>query len=198
MTWIRTISWEDAEGVLKDAYDWQAEKLGQPAEFTQLGSLYPELVDERLRFYKSSESCPSDLSPIEAQVVCLVTSLLNGTAHCASGLRLKLQGLGCSSEVIAAIEAQPEAPQTGDARVDALAVHAAKLTMRPTEMTVEDLDRLRSHGLSDLDLLDVNNRVAYYNYTNRVVMGLGLRSTKSRVEDAMNALPGERVAASQT
>ena len=83
--------------------------------------------------------------------------------------------------------------RTGDDRVDALAAHAAKLTSRPTEMTAEDLDMLRSHGLSDLDLIDVNNRVAYYNYTNRVVMGLGLRSTKSRTEDAENALPGERV-----
>ncbi len=80
--------------------------------------------------------------------------------------------------------------------MDALAAHAAKLTLRPTDMTAEDLDTLRSHGLSDLDLVDVNNRVAYYNYTNRIVMGLGLRSTKSRIEDAENALPGERVAAS--
>jgi len=189
VAWIRTIAWEDSDGVLKDAYDWQAQKLGEPASFTRLGSLYPELVDERLRLYVSVEACPSDLSPIERQVVCLVTSLLNGTAHCASGLRLVLEGVGCPPEVIAAIDENPEAPRTGDTRLDALAAHAAKLTLTPTEMTAEDLDELRSHGLSDLDLLDVNNRVAYYNYTNRVVMGLGLRSTKSRPEDARNALP---------
>ena len=195
MAWIRTISWEDSEGVLKDAYDWQAEKLGEPAEFTKLGSLYPELVDERLRLYVSVEGCPSGLSPVERQAVCLVTSLLNGTAHCASGLRLVLEGVGCPPDVIAAIDAEPEAPRTGDARLDALTEHAAKLTLRPTEMTAEDLDLLRSHGLSDLDLLDLNNRVAYYNYTNRIVMGLGLRSTKSRPEDAQNALPEAPVGA---
>ena len=194
MTWIRTIAWEQADGVLKDAYDWQAARLGEPAEFTQLGSLYPEMVEERLQLYKTVEACPSDLSPIEAQAVCLVTSVLNGTAHCASGLRLKLIGLGCSPEIIEALEANPTSPQTGDPRLDALAAHAAKLTSSPTEMTAEDLDVMRAHGLSDLDLLDVNNRVAYYNYTNRVVMGLGLRSTKSEVADAMNALPGDRVA----
>jgi uncharacterized peroxidase-related enzyme len=158
-----------------------------------LGSLYPEMVDERLRLYKTSEACPSDLSPIERQVICYVTSLLNGTAHCASGLRLTLEGLGCTAEVIDAIDAHPEAPHTGDARLDALAGHAAKLTLDPTNMTADDLELLRSHGFSDLDLIDVNNRVAYYNYVNRIVMGLGLRTVKTRLEEAENALPGERV-----
>ena len=37
-----------------------------------------------------------------------------------------------------------------------------------------DLDELRAHGLSDLDLVDLNNMIAYYNYINRVVNGLGL------------------------
>ncbi|MXW95083.1 MAG: hypothetical protein F4110_01405 [Acidimicrobiaceae bacterium] len=41
MAWIGTVSWADSSGALRDAYDWQASKLGEPAEFTMLGSLYP-------------------------------------------------------------------------------------------------------------------------------------------------------------
>ena len=47
MTWIRTIAWPEADGQLKEAYDWQAAALGSPAEFTILGSLYPAIVEER-------------------------------------------------------------------------------------------------------------------------------------------------------
>ena len=39
-----------ATGTLRDAYDWQARRLGAPTDYTQLGSLYPELVMLRLQF----------------------------------------------------------------------------------------------------------------------------------------------------
>ena len=97
MTWITTIDWESADGQLKSAYDWQAASLGEPAEFTMLGSLYPDIVEERPRLYRSVENCPSSLSPIERQTAAFVASLLNGTAHCASGLRLKLLSIGLSN-----------------------------------------------------------------------------------------------------
>ena len=44
-------------------------------------------------------------------------------------------------------------------------------------------------GLSDLDVLDLNNMVAYYNYINRVVMGLGLRSVMHTTHEATRAVP---------
>src|SRR5579862_5208500 len=51
MPWIRTVPWNDATGTLKAAYDWQAKRLGEPTEYTQLGSLYPDLVQLRLQLY---------------------------------------------------------------------------------------------------------------------------------------------------
>lgn len=191
MSWIRTISWDEADGQLREAYDWQAAALGEPAEFTMLGSLYPPIVEERLRLYRAVEGCPSGLTQIERQAAAYVTSLLNGTDHCASGLRLKLASLGLPAITLDAIEADPAAVSTGDARFDAVCGHAAKLTGRPTEMTEGDLDALRAHGLTDLDLLDLNNMVAYYCYINRVVMGLGLRSTMTTTHEATRAVPGE-------
>jgi uncharacterized peroxidase-related enzyme len=191
MVWIRTIDWADAEGDLLDAYNWQAASLGEPAEFTMLGSLYPPIVEERLRLYRAVERCDSDLSPIERQMACYVTSLLNGTRHCASGLRLKLEALGAPVAVLTDIEARPLEPATGDDRLDAILRHAAKLTTRPTEMTEADVEDLRSHGLGDLEVLDLNNLSAYYNYINRIVNGLGLTSVMSTTHEATRALPAD-------
>ena len=41
----------------------------------------------------------------------------------------------------------------------------------------------------DLDIVDLNNIASYYCYINRVVMGLGLRTTMGSVHEATKALP---------
>ena len=192
MAWIDTVSWDDASGPLRDAYDWQAAKLGEPAEFTMLGSLYPPIVEERLRLYRAVEHCPSQLTAIERQSAALVTSRLNGTDHCASGLRLKLESLGLAGEVLDAIDTDPARVNSGDGRLDAICTYAAKLTQSPAAVTEHDLEPLREHGLSDLDILDLNNMIAYYAYINRVVMGLGLRSVMTSTHQATSAVPNER------
>ena len=189
MTWIRTIDWESAEGQLRDAYDWQAASLGEPAEFTMLGSMYPDIVEERLRLYRAVENCPSSLSQIERQCAAWVASLLNGTDHCASGLKLKIASLGLDTASMEAIEHAPGAAQGLDPRLAAICAHAAQLTTRPTEMAEADIDDLRALGLDDLDIVDLNNMVSYYNYINRVVMGLGLRSVMSTTHEATHAVP---------
>ena len=192
MAWIDTVPWADSSGPLRDAYDWQAAKLGEPAEFTMLGSLYPPIVEERLRLYRAVEHCPSQLTAIERQSAALVTSRLNGTDHCASGLRLKLESLGLATEVLDAIDTDPVRVKSGDGRLDAVCTYAAKLTQSPAAVTERDLEPLREHGLSDLDILDLNNMVAYYAYINRVVMGLGLRSVMTSTHEATSAVPDER------
>lgn len=189
MAWIETVAWEASEGQLRDAYDWQAASLGEPAEFTMLGSLYPAIVEERLRLYRAVEGCPSELSQVERQSAALVASTINGTAHCASGLQLKLASLGLAPDVIEALATDPMSAATGDERLDTIVAHAAKLTTAPTEMTEDDVAALRAVGLSDLDVLDLNNMVAYYNYINRVVMGLGLRSVMTTTHEATSAVP---------
>jgi uncharacterized peroxidase-related enzyme len=188
MTWVRTVPWDEADGTLREAYDWQAERLGEPTEFTMLGSLYPDLVMERLRLYRVVESCPSSLQPVERQLAAFVTSLCNGTTHCSSGLRVKLRELGAARAAVAAIEDTPRSPSTGDRRLDAICAYAAKLTTTPDQMAEEDVGALRDVGLEDLDIVDLNNLVAYYCYINRVANGLGLFTTIPD-EHALRALP---------
>jgi uncharacterized peroxidase-related enzyme len=189
MAWIRTISPNDALGTLKEAYDWQAKRLGEPTEYTQLGSLYPDIVMQRLQLYKSVEGCPSGLSPIERQLAALVTSLLNETPHCSSGLRLKLESLGATRAYIDRVCEDPHGARSGEPRLDAIVDYAIKLTERPGSIDEADIDALRAHGLEDIDILDLNNMVAYYCYTNRVANGLGLKTPIGTTREATLALP---------
>jgi uncharacterized peroxidase-related enzyme len=176
--WIETVPWSEATGTLKEAYDWQAATLGEPTEFTQLGSLDPDLTLLRLQLYKVVEATPSDLTPLERRMAAYIASRLNQTPHCASGLEARLDDLAPTAPpgVIEAVRRDPAHIASSDPRLHAVAAYAAKLTLTPGDVAEGDVQALRAAGLRDLDILDLNNIVAYYNYINRVANGLGLRT----------------------
>ena len=189
MAWIRTVLWNEATGLLRRAYDWQAKRLGEPTAYTQLGSLYPDLVMQRLHLYKTVEACPSGLTPIERQMAALVTSALNETPHCSSGLVLKLESLGADPRFLHRVLDDARSARSGDPRLDAIMDYAVKLTLTPGRITEEDIQTLRAQGFDDIDILDINNMVAYYCYTNRVANGLGLKTRIDSAREATLAVP---------
>jgi uncharacterized peroxidase-related enzyme len=188
MPWIHTVEPEDAHGRLAEAYAWQAHKLGRPTEFTQLGSLDPEVVHARLVLYRASENVPSRLSLAQKLLISYLTSVLNDTPHCASLALGQLCAQEGGDALMAALDRRDYAALAApDA---ALARYVEKLTLRPGEITQADIDALREQGFDDLDILDANNQCAHLNYTNRVANGLGLL-TEAVIEERTRArVPG--------
>jgi len=52
--------------------------------------------------------------------------------------------------------------------------YAGKLTATPAQMTVMDVEAARAAGASDGEVLEVNQVCAYFNYSNRLLNGLGV------------------------
>ena len=187
MVWIRTVTPEEAQGRLKDAYDWQARRLGRPTEFTQLGSLDAEVVHARLQLYRATENVPSRLTARQKELISYLTSVLNRTPHCAALARRQLHSAG-DDEIVALVDAGDfGALDTAEA---ALARYTRKVTLTPGEVTEQDIDELRAAGFDDLDILDANNRTAHLNYTNRVANGLGLLGEPALQESSRDRVPG--------
>jgi uncharacterized peroxidase-related enzyme len=174
--WIKTVEPEAAAGALEAAYQRQLRSRGEVSEFTRLGSLYPDLVAARLEFYKVVDSCPSAIPVWAKHTIALTTSVLNRTPHCASGLGEKLREAGGDPGLVEAVYDDPLHASTGDPRVDALLSYTRKLVLEPLAIEEVDVERLRQHGWSDLDILDANNIASYYCYINRVANGLGLKT----------------------
>lgn len=59
-------------------------------------------------------------------------------------------------------------------RQRALCEFAEKLTRTPWEMMREDIERLKSVGLSERDILDAVEIIGWFNYINRVADALGV------------------------
>lgn len=53
--------------------------------------------------------------------------------------------------------------------------YALRLTHHPADMTAADLGPMRAAGLTDAEILDANQVVAYFAYVNRLVDGLGVQ-----------------------
>jgi uncharacterized peroxidase-related enzyme len=51
---------------------------------------------------------------------------------------------------------------------------AVKLTNKPRNMEITDINELREVGFSDRDILDIVEVTAYYAYVNRLADGLGV------------------------
>ena len=59
-------------------------------------------------------------------------------------------------------------------RARALADYALKLTRAPAEVTGTDVSALRTAGLSDAAIHDTAAVTAYFNFVNRIALGLGV------------------------
>lgn len=171
--WIVTVPVDRATGVLADAYRRQLDQLGRVTELTQIGSLYPDLVDVRLRLYSVVDATPSSIPDWARRAVALLTSVLNQCRFCTVGHVEKLTEAGHGA-LAAAIKGDPVGARSGDAGVDALFAYTRTLVRSPGDVVAADVDALRSAGWDDLAILDVNNIAAYYSYVNRVANGLGL------------------------
>jgi len=59
-------------------------------------------------------------------------------------------------------------------RQKALCLFAEMVTRAPQALLARHLEPLREHGLSDRDILDTVEVIAYFNYINRVADALGI------------------------
>jgi len=177
MPWIRVIAPENAEGRLAELYSRIAGPGGQVDNVLSIHSLRPRTLDAHLSLYKAAlHSSPCDLSPRERELVGTYVSHLNGCDYC---IQHHLAGLGrivgnadLARRLLA--EANGGVGDLLSLRERAMLAHARKLTLHPADMTKSDLAPLRSAGLADEAILDLNQIVAYFAYVNRSVLGLGV------------------------
>jgi len=179
MPYIKVISPDDASGRLKKIYHRVTGPGGQVDNVLQIHSLRPHTLEGHMALYKAVLHHPRNKLPIWfLEAIGVRVSLLNNCAYCARhhSVGLKKQ-LGAGSENYEAYQQQLQKDQPGEPftkREQAALTYASKLTLDPGNVGLADADALRAAGLSDGQILEVNQVSAYFSYANRTVTGLGV------------------------
>ena len=174
MSWIDEVGLDDAEGSLAEIYADLVEKRGKVSNILQVHSLNPEAMGNHLDLYMTLMFGKSGLSRSEREAVAVVVSATNECAYCVNHHAEALRRYVKDDETLEMLMTA-DGLETLEPRLSNIVRHAEKLTSAPYAMTESDLGELRAVGLSDRDILDLSLIVAYFNFVNRIALGLGVR-----------------------
>jgi uncharacterized peroxidase-related enzyme len=159
----------DLQGLFRKA----RENLGIVPNVFRAYAFRPERLRAWFAHYKDLHVPTEHLSAADRELIAVVVSQVNGCLYClvAHGAALR----EALSDPVAADRITLDWRRAGlDPRRAAIAAYAEKLTRAPRELTRDDLDSLRAHGLTDEECWDVAEVAAMYNFTNRMAMAVNM------------------------
>jgi alkylhydroperoxidase family enzyme len=77
VAWIRTVSDEEATGLLRKEYDAAIQRAGKVFNIVRMFSLNPRALRDTLGLYRTVMHGPSDLSRAEREMIATVVSKEN-------------------------------------------------------------------------------------------------------------------------
>lgn len=174
MASITIIDYDDAEGRLKDIYNDLINKRGQLAEVHKIQSLRPESIVKHMDLYLEIMFSKSELSRTEREMMAVVTSVANKCHYCQVHHSEALNHYWKNDENILRLQNNyREAQLSGKEFL--LCQFAENLTLNPNNFKEpEPINKLKTIGLSDKAILDATLVVSYFNFVNRMVLGLGV------------------------
>jgi len=178
MTWISTISYDDADGVLKELYERIKGPDNNVDNIMLAHSLRPHSMQGHMTLYKYVLHHPRNTLPKSyLETIGVYVSMLNQCPYCVehhfAGLKRLLADDDRSAAVRQALEAKdPGAAFSG--RELAGLKYAETLTTDAAALRASDIEALRGAGFDDGEILELNQVSAYFSYANRTVLGLGI------------------------
>ena len=173
MAWIETVPEDQATGKLQEVYARRGRARGGVSEVMKVHSLHPEAMAAHLELYLEIMFGRSPLPRPLREAVGAYVSALNACRYCWAHHSAPLRRYRVSEAALEAL-ARGEVAATGFPEAWQAALrHAEKLTRRPEAVQEADLEALRAAGWDDRAILDLTLIVGYFNFVNRVVMGLG-------------------------
>ena len=177
MSWIKIISYDKAQSKLKRIYD----KIKGPENYIDnimlVHSLRPNTLEGHMTLYKNTIHHANNTLPkwfLEA--IGVYVSMLNQCDYCVNhhftGMAKGVTKEQADSIKFALKSDQPEL-HFQDKELSVMQYSKA-LTLTPGNMEIKWMAMLREAGLTDGEILEVNQVVAYFCYANRTVLGLGV------------------------
>jgi len=185
MSWIKEIEVSEADGKLAETYAALIKQRGKVSNILKVHSLNPDAMRNHLDLYMTIMFGRSGLSRAEREAIAVVVSASNDCKYCVNHHAQALRRYIKDEEIIALLMSA-DGLEALEPRLGIIARHAEKLTTAPGAMTQSDLGELRAAGLGDSDILDVSLIVGYFNFVNRIALGLGVAFSDKEISGYRN------------
>ncbi len=180
MSWIHVHSEDGAEGEIADLYDRLREERGRVSNILKVHSLRPSALAHHLDLYMGLLFGSGGLSRTQREMIAVVVSRENQCEYCVSHHREALAKYVKDEDLLDRICSDY---RTADLRPGdrTLLDYASKLTASPATVEESDIVTMRRYGYTDEDILLANLIVAYFNFVNRIALGLGVEHSDDEV-----------------
>ncbi len=191
MTWISTISYDDASGALKRLYDRIKGPDDNVDNIMLAHSLRPHSMQGHMTLYKYVLHHPRNTLPKSyLETIGVYVSMLNECEYCVehhyAGMARLLGDEERATEIRQALEEGNPAKVFSGRELAGLE-YSALLTTSAGDLSADNIEDLRSAGFEDGEILEINQVSAYFAYANRTVLGLGI----STGGDIIGLSPGD-------
>ena len=181
MSWIDVIDEEDAEGDLKKVYDEIIHKRGKLSNIMKIQSLNPDCMRTHMNLYLSIMFGKSNLKRVDRELIAVVVSSLNKCKYCVNHHAEALNFYWKDTEKVKnAIDNFLSVDLSNRTKI--MLNYVAKLTNSPFKIIKEDLESLKEVGFKDKDILDINLITSYFNFVNRIALGLGVDFSEKEIK----------------
>lgn len=176
--WIRMIADDAASDDLLEALNEARTPNGTVDNVMRVHSLRPNTLRGHVRLYRAALHDEANTVPMWLQeTIASYVSVLNNCPYSLSNHWANARHLIADRELADRIEAAllADAPeQVFEGAELAMLRYARKLTLEPGKMVEADLSAMRAHSVDDGQILEINQIIAYFNYVNRLLNGLGV------------------------
>ncbi|WP_299715069.1 carboxymuconolactone decarboxylase family protein [uncultured Tenacibaculum sp.] len=177
MSWIDIIPFEKAQGKLKKLYERVTGPNNNVDNIMLIHSLRPNTMEGHMAIYKKVlHHSDNTLPKWYLETIGVYVSMLNHCQYCVDhhfeGLKRLLNDDDKANKIKEGL-AKNSFEIVSKAYSEGLK-YAEKLTLNPSKLKQEDVNKLKENGISDAEILEINQVVSYFNYANRTVLGLGV------------------------
>lgn len=181
MAWIRVIEKAEADGKLREVYEEIERNRGKIANIMKVHSLNPQAMKKHLELYIHLMFGKSDLSREERELIAVVVSSINGCEYCLTHHAEALNHYWKDDKRIEELKRDFTTMKFSD-KIQQMLEYAVKLTKTPSAINPSDIENLRRCGFNDEDILNINLITSYFNFVNRIALGLGVEFTPEESE----------------
>jgi uncharacterized peroxidase-related enzyme len=175
MTWIRVIDEDEATGELKKIYREIKKERGKVANILKSHSLNPQAMKDHLEFYVYLMYGDSPLTREEREMIAVCVSSANNCNYCKTHHGDALNAYWNDANKVERFK-KSWRDVVRDPMHIAMLEYVEKLTKAPDSIVQGDIENLKKY-FSDREILDIALITAYFNFVNRIALGLGVEVT---------------------